>query len=313
MLNMIDTQDKLKNFSEAQLIKEMQMPSGSAPQFMVLGEIERRKRMRADAQRQEGLMKPTVAQEAVSAAGVPQQGIAQVAQAMAPKTDMTQNTGVPSVQASKLPGQPNQPQRMADGGIMRLAPGGPMSGGTLNAIASLKVTHPDVYNAYKDEPDKLAMMAKAFLEEAKTPEKTGLEELEAPRTGFKTSNFRDNVSGGLRTYLQEQRDAEEFGEDYALDQRRQSLNTSRPLSEDDPLFAEGSVVERIPYGAYDATVDGTSTGRYNFVNDLPDDALDFGGAKEPSPFGRREAAEAAAAAAAAADEAAAGDDAAYDV
>ena len=63
--------------------------------------------MRSDAQRQEGLMQPTVAQEAVSAAGVPQQGIAQVAQAMAPKTDMTQNTGVPSVQASKLPGQPN--------------------------------------------------------------------------------------------------------------------------------------------------------------------------------------------------------------
>ena len=294
MLNMIDTQDKLKNFSEAQLLKEMQMPSGSAPQFMVLSEIERRKRMRSDAQRQEGLMQPTVAQEAVSAAGVPQQGIAQVAQSMAPKTDMTQNTGVPSVQASKLPGQPNQPQRMADGGIMRLAPGGSMSGGTLNAIASLKVTHPNVYNAYKDEPDKLAKMAKAFLEVADDPEMTRLEELEAPRTGFKTSNFRDNVSGGLRTYLQEQRDAEEFGEDYALDQRRQSLNTSRPLSEDDPLFAEGSVVERIPYGAYDATVDGTSTGRYNFVNDLPDDALDFGGAKEPSPFGRREAAEAAA-------------------
>ena len=43
MLNMIDTQDKLKNFSEEQLIREMQMPSGSAPQFMVLSEIERRK------------------------------------------------------------------------------------------------------------------------------------------------------------------------------------------------------------------------------------------------------------------------------
>ena len=101
MLNMIDTQDKLKNFSEEQLIREMQMPTGSAPQFMVLSEIERRKRMRSDAQRQEGLMQPTVAQEAVSAAGVPQQGIAQVAQSMAPKTDMTQNTGVSNMQASK--------------------------------------------------------------------------------------------------------------------------------------------------------------------------------------------------------------------
>ena len=120
MLNMLDTQDKLKNFSEAQLIQEMQMPSGSAPQFMVLGEIERRKRMRQDAMRQEGLMQPTVAQEAVSAAGVPQQGIAQVAQSLAPKTDMTQNTGVPSVQAAGLPAQPNQPVKMADGGRLTL-------------------------------------------------------------------------------------------------------------------------------------------------------------------------------------------------
>ena len=159
MLNMIDTQDKLKNFSEAQLIKEMQMPSGSAPQFMVLSEIERRKRMRSDAQRQEGLMQPTVAQEAVSAAGVPQQGIAQVAQAMAPKTDMTQNTGVPSVQASKLPGQPNQPQRMADGGIMRLAPGGFVSGDDMNAIARLKVSNPALYEQYKDNPEELARIA----------------------------------------------------------------------------------------------------------------------------------------------------------
>jgi hypothetical protein len=124
MLNMIDTQDKLKNFSEAQLIGEMQMPSGSAPQFMVLGEIERRKRMRQDAQRQEGLMQPTVAQEAISGAGVPQQGLAGLAQSLAPKTDMTQNTGVPNAQAANLPAQPNQPQRMADGGVYVSPPAG---------------------------------------------------------------------------------------------------------------------------------------------------------------------------------------------
>ena len=159
MLNMLDTQDKLKNFSEAQLIKEMQMPSGSAPQFMVLSEIERRKRMRSDVQRQEGLMQPTVAQDAVSAAGVPQQGIAQVAQSMAPKTDMTQNTGVPNVQAAGLPAQPNQPQRMADGGIMRLAPGGFVSGGDMSAIARLKVSNPALYEQYKDNPEELARIA----------------------------------------------------------------------------------------------------------------------------------------------------------
>jgi hypothetical protein len=159
MLNMIDTQDKLKNFSEEQLIREMQMPTGSAPQFMVLSEIERRKRMRSDAQRQEGLMQPTVAQEAVSAAGVPQQGIAQVAQSLAPKTDMTQNTGVSNMQASKLPGQPNQPQRMAEGGIMRLAPGGFVSGDDMSAIARLKVSNPALYEQYKDNPEELARIA----------------------------------------------------------------------------------------------------------------------------------------------------------
>ena len=245
MLNMIDTQDKLKNFSEEQLIREMQMPTGSAPQFMVLSEIERRKRMRSDAQRQEGLMQPTVAQEAVSAAGVPQQGIAQVAQSMAPKTDMTQNTGVSNMQASKLPGQPNQPQRMADGGVMRLAPGGQMSGGTLNAIASLKVTNPDIYEKYKDDPKLLAQMAKSFLQVAEDPEMTTLESLEAPSTSFKTSNFRDNVAGGLKTYMQRRKDDKEFGEDYDRDQRRQSINAVR-RAEKDPdsmLFDTGLLDE----------------------------------------------------------------------
>ena len=180
MLNMIDTQDKLKNFSEDQLVREMQMPSGSAPQFMVLGEIERRKRMRADAQKQQGLMQPTVAQEAVSAAGVPQQGIAQIARSLAPKTDMAQNTGVPNVQAAGLPAQPNQPQRMAGGGIMRLAPGGQLSGGTMTAIASLKVNYPALYEQYKDNPSALAQAAQAALEVAEDPEMTTLEGLEAP-------------------------------------------------------------------------------------------------------------------------------------
>ena len=72
---------------------------------------------------------------------------------------MTQNTGVPSVQASKLPGQPNQPQRMADGGIMRLAPGGFVSGDDMNAIARLKVSNPALYEQYKDNPEELARIA----------------------------------------------------------------------------------------------------------------------------------------------------------
>lgn len=95
-MNMLDVQDKLKGLSEQQLVQEMQMPSGSAPQFLVLSEITRRKRMRDSMQQQPD--NSTVAQEAVAAAGVPQGGIADMAMALAPKTDMTKNTGASPVQ-----------------------------------------------------------------------------------------------------------------------------------------------------------------------------------------------------------------------
>lgn len=95
-MNMLDVQDKLKGLSEQQLVQEMQMPSGSAPQFLVLSEITRRKRMRDSMQQQDN--GTTVAEEAVAAAGVPQGGIADMARALAPKTDMTQNTGASPVQ-----------------------------------------------------------------------------------------------------------------------------------------------------------------------------------------------------------------------
>jgi hypothetical protein len=112
-MNMLDVQDKLKGLSEEQLVKEMQMPSGSAPQFLVLSEITRRKRMRDSMQQQPD--NTTVAQEAVAAAGVPQGGIADMAQALAPKTDMTQNTG-----ASPVPGMygGGYVQKMAAGDLI---------------------------------------------------------------------------------------------------------------------------------------------------------------------------------------------------
>ena len=99
-MNIVQLQDQLKNFSQDQLVREMQMPSGNAPQFLVLGEIMRRQKMQQDftAQQAKG-DQGTVAQEAVAAAGVPQGGIADMARAMAPSTDMTQNTGVQAMYA----------------------------------------------------------------------------------------------------------------------------------------------------------------------------------------------------------------------
>lgn len=70
----------------------MQSPTGSAPQFLVLSEIKRRKRVRDDFAKREAAQQPTVAQEAVASAGVPQSGIAGMAEAMAPKSvDAQQN------------------------------------------------------------------------------------------------------------------------------------------------------------------------------------------------------------------------------
>ena len=89
-MNIIDIQDQLKNFSEKQLVSEMQSPTGSAPQFLVLSEIKRRKRVRDDFAKREAAQQPTVAQEAVASAGVPQSGIAGMAEAMAPKSTMVQ-------------------------------------------------------------------------------------------------------------------------------------------------------------------------------------------------------------------------------
>lgn len=111
-MNMIDVQEKLKDFSEQQLIQEMQSPSGTAPQFLVLSEITRRKRMRDSMQPQDS--GSTVAEEVVASAGVPQGGLATMAQALAPQSSIAQNTAAP-VQGMYGGGYV---QKMAAGGVV---------------------------------------------------------------------------------------------------------------------------------------------------------------------------------------------------
>ena len=93
-MNILEVQDALKDFSQDQLVKEMQMPSGQAPQFLVLSELNRRQRMKQTFEAQEAQGQPTVAEKLVAAAGAPQGGIGAMAQAMAPQTDMAMNTGI---------------------------------------------------------------------------------------------------------------------------------------------------------------------------------------------------------------------------
>ena len=115
-MNILDIQDNLKNFSEKQLINEMQMPSGNAPQFLVLSEITRRKRMRDQLNMQKAANEPTVAQEAVASAGVPAQGIMGMSEAMAPKAAMAEG-GIGSVMSQPMKSE--MPIQMRSGGLMQ--------------------------------------------------------------------------------------------------------------------------------------------------------------------------------------------------
>jgi hypothetical protein len=125
-MNIIDLQERLKDLPETALMQEMQMPSGTAPQFLVLSELKRRKRMRDEYQRQQAQGMQTVAEEAITAAGMPQQGIMGLAQGMAPQSAIAQDTGVNDMmqQESVRAPQPEQPMMMAEGGVVKMQPGG---------------------------------------------------------------------------------------------------------------------------------------------------------------------------------------------
>ena len=120
-MNILEQTEALKDLPDQALIKEMKMPTGMAPPVFITAELKRRQRIRDDFKRREAANTPTVAEEVVMAAGMPQGGIADAARALAPKTDMGQNTGV----ASMMPRTATRaPQPMAGGGIVRLQEGG---------------------------------------------------------------------------------------------------------------------------------------------------------------------------------------------
>lgn len=102
-MNIVEVQDNLKNFSQDQLINEINQPSGMVPQFLVLTELGRRNRIKQDMEGRQAQNQPTVAQEVVSAAGVPQGGIMDMARSMAPKSSIEQNDGVQMMEEGGKP------------------------------------------------------------------------------------------------------------------------------------------------------------------------------------------------------------------
>jgi hypothetical protein len=115
MMNVLQIQDDLKNFSEDQLIKEMQQPSGSAPQFLVLSELNRRKRVKGEFAARQAQQEPTVAEEVVAAAGVPQSGMMGMSEAMAPASVESGGIGSMMPKTMKMGGEVDS---YAEGGLI---------------------------------------------------------------------------------------------------------------------------------------------------------------------------------------------------
>ena len=183
-MNIIELQDSLKDVSDNVLMREMQSPSGNMPQFLVLSELTRRRRMRDDYNRQMAADMPTVAEEVMTAAGAPQSGITAIARNMAPNSSIAQNTGA-DMAVQREPTR--MPQRMAEGGIVSMANGGPLGTYSLDrnpmdAIELLRFQRPDQYAKYKDNPAALERVALYYLNNSgimpTEPEQTGLEGLE---------------------------------------------------------------------------------------------------------------------------------------
>jgi len=91
-MNLIDIEDRLKDLSDQQLMQQMQRPDGTAPQFLVMSELKRRKEMRSNAPAPDS---STVRDDLV------QQGVGSVA----PQQQlMPQGDGIPRYNNGMFPG-----------------------------------------------------------------------------------------------------------------------------------------------------------------------------------------------------------------
>jgi hypothetical protein len=142
-MNILDIQDKLKGLSQDQLAQEMQMPTGAVPQFLVLGEMNRRQSMRQSMQ-QQGAGAQTVAQELLNGAGVPSEGMSDMGRSMAPKSSIAQNTGIGSLPQQAPPSQQAGIESLAATGMYAGGRVTKMAGGSNGAIDRNSYTLPQI-------------------------------------------------------------------------------------------------------------------------------------------------------------------------
>jgi len=120
-VNILQQQDALKGLSDQQLAMEMQQPTGAAPPYLVLTELQRRKEMRQKVQQEPP--QTSMAEEAV--AGIT---ALPVAQGMEPIAERAQ-----------------APQGMRSGGVVRMA-----AGGSISALGNLSDDEIERYLAAYD-------------------------------------------------------------------------------------------------------------------------------------------------------------------
>ena len=107
MQNLLEIQNALRSASEQQLIGLLQNPTPTVPQWAVVAQMNTNKEMRDEQTRQQGLGQPTVLEGLMGAASAPTpqtnvagmpQGVASgMAQTIASKTNVNQNTGINTV------------------------------------------------------------------------------------------------------------------------------------------------------------------------------------------------------------------------
>lgn len=152
-MNILQVQDRLKDLSDQQLAREMSNPTGAAPQYLVLTELQRRKKMRESAAPQQSGPQPSMAEEAVA-------GIATLA-----------------------PPEEDAAPAMASGGVVRMAGGGDVSSMSVDELRRLLDDMSDPrFRSRAAMPDVSPDAVRTILQEKMDQEDAAYRS--GPRTGF---------------------------------------------------------------------------------------------------------------------------------
>lgn len=158
-MNILQLQDRLKDLSDQQLAREMQNPSGGAPQYLVLTELQRRKKMRDSMPQQQ-----------------PQQSMAE--EAVAGVASLPPPAGMEDVAESAA-----ETDRMYRGGVVRMAGGGDVSSMSVDELRRLLDDLSDPrFRSRAAIPDVSPDTVRAALAEKMDAEDAGYRS--APRTRF---------------------------------------------------------------------------------------------------------------------------------